>query len=112
MCVYSAVIDSVRDQAWREPFNRTQWDWSAYQLLQEVLKRLDKIDKHLGLKDCVDDRKDVFMQELKELIEKHHGPQPTASVTVTGTPPAGSYSAIGVPWDAQSFTLGPDGSIK
>lgn len=49
---------------------RKQWppvrEWPDYQVseIREILERLSKIEKKLGIKDCYEPEKDEFMDEL------------------------------------------------
>jgi|HubBroStandDraft_5_1064220.scaffolds.fasta_scaffold378542_2 hypothetical protein len=65
MCVMSVMIESAKEQ-W--PPVR-QWPYQQAVDMAEILKRLDGLDKKLGVKDCFDPTKDEFIQKLKERIE-------------------------------------------
>lgn len=126
MCVYSAYVDSATKQwpglgePWPNPFNPPKqmpnfWPPQAPmdpKILQEILdigKRLDRIDKALGLKDCTqeDAAKRKFEARLEKLIKdandlhqyassnepKSHGIATTGFANATGfAAPAGAIS--------------------
>lgn len=84
MCVYSAFVDSAQKQ-WPglSPFPAAPWGPGIPsivapppdpKILQEILdigRRLDRIDKALGLKDCTQEaaNKKAFEAQLEQLIK-------------------------------------------
>lgn len=67
MCVYSMVVDL--GQELHKQYPGQDWDWNTVQQFLEVLRRLDEIDKKLGLKDCADEEKDAFMKKVFERVD-------------------------------------------
>lgn len=65
----SVMIESAKEQ-W-PPVQQWPYQWPYQQAVDmaEILKRLDGLDKKLGVKDCFDPTKDEFIQKLKERIE-------------------------------------------
>jgi|HubBroStandDraft_4_1064222.scaffolds.fasta_scaffold04643_1 hypothetical protein len=61
MCFVSVVTASIPNQ-YLAPIS--QWDFQTVNDFQEVIKRLDAIDKRLGARDCVDPVKEKFFEEL------------------------------------------------
>lgn len=72
MCSVSAVIHDIKTN-----FPPLQsWTYRQIVDLSEVIKRLDKIDKALGAKDCYEPTKEDFLKQLSDRIaalEKHVG---------------------------------------
>lgn len=68
MCFVSNISDGYYGQI---PFVPLQ-NWPPQQVidLSEVIRRLDDIDKKLGLRDCMDDQKQKFMDELNIRLTK------------------------------------------
>ena len=66
MCFVSLVTTGIPNQP---GYGRLQ-NWPDQQLLDlsEVLKRLDKIDQALGLRDCKDQEKAAFLKELEDRV--------------------------------------------
>lgn len=46
-------------------------DANTLQTLQDILKRLDELDKKVGAKECKDEQKEAFFNELQALIDKY-----------------------------------------
>lgn len=65
MCIVSAVSEALPKQniPWQ------QWPTQQILDLSEVIKKLDSIDKKLGLKDCNDSLKESFLSELANRVE-------------------------------------------
>src|SRR5579863_5538870 len=75
MCIVSMISTGIPLQ--RPPYNDLQtWPRQEILDLSEIIKRLDRIDKKLGLKDCKDDAKESFLKELEELVEKYKDKMP------------------------------------
>lgn len=64
MCAVSAVIGETMRQF---PPIQT-WPYQPAVDLSEVIKRLDRIDKALGAKDCHEPTKDAFLKSLEARI--------------------------------------------
>ena len=73
MCFVSLVSSGLQTQ--NQPFGQLQ-NWPPQQVidLSEVIRRLDRIDQVLGLKDCKDEAKEKFLKELNDLVERYLGP--------------------------------------
>jgi len=70
MCFVSLVTSCFPNQV--PPFHQLE-NWPKEQVLDlaEVLRRLDRIDKALGLRDCKDESKEKFLKELDALIQRY-----------------------------------------
>lgn len=71
MCAVSAMFDYAQ-RNWPVNPPQTQlvpvvWDNEAVKLFKEIIDRLDKLDKKMGDKDCVDPAKATFMAGLDKL---------------------------------------------
>ncbi|MGH3626852.1 MAG: hypothetical protein ACRDRL_05335 [Sciscionella sp.] len=66
MYAVSAIIDSARDQF--PPIN--QWPFQQVVDMTKAIELLTQIDKKLGAKDCVDEKKDKFIKQLQRRIVK------------------------------------------
>lgn len=80
MCTTSAILDYGRlripDYYWTWPY------WSEY---QEILRRLDHLDRHLHQPDCTDPHKGEWMQTVEERLRRVEGdPPPGYQSFVTG----------------------------
>lgn len=65
MCIVSVISEALPNQG-------ILWQyWPPQQILDlsEVIKKLDSIDKKLGLKDCNDPIKESFLSELAKRVE-------------------------------------------
>lgn len=68
MCASSAVYDYFNKNV---PVTNPAFDWSTYQLLKDVLKKIDDLDAKLGQKDCVDPAKETYLLKLEnELLRR------------------------------------------
>lgn len=63
MCVVSATHDYMRQ---RVPIR--DWTRPAFDDYQEIIKRLEKLDKKLGQPDCVDPAKAEWMKEVEKRL--------------------------------------------
>lgn len=67
MCVVSAITPHMQVQ-WPE-FRSPSWDQADLRKLQDILKKLDELDRKMGAKDCKEDApKEAFMQELARRV--------------------------------------------
>jgi len=75
MCVASAVHDSMKAQ-WPNPLMYapklmdTQWTLDDRQMLLDILKKIDLLDKKFDTARCSDDRKDQFINDIEETLRK------------------------------------------
>lgn len=67
MCIVSMITQEIPKQ-----FPNWQQQFTPQQVvdLSEVLKKLDAIDKKLGAKDCKDESKAKFLEELAALRQR------------------------------------------
>lgn len=82
MCMVSNISDHYRDDNFRpyQPLNPVPWPqgapvqlpWSqdAFQLLQEIMKKMKELDEKLGLKDCEDPKKAEWMKAIEERVKR------------------------------------------
>ena len=63
MCVVSMIYDYVREYV---PV--TQWTPDTFALLEEVLRKLNKLDAKLGQPDCEDPNKAQYLQEVRTYL--------------------------------------------
>jgi hypothetical protein len=82
MCAVSMISEHYYDwETARKPFvwpptlpPRLPWTPEAFADLKEILRRLDELDKKLGLEHCEDPKKAEWMQQIEErlrLLEQH-----------------------------------------
>lgn len=64
MCIVSVVTTGAHTQL--PPVN--QWPVQDVLAMQRVIALLESIDKRLGAKDCQDEVKDKFLQELADRV--------------------------------------------
>lgn len=76
MCVVSAVMPTITPYV--EPFFQPYKIPNSNELeilrqMKEIIERLDRIDKALGLTDCKVEQaeKDRIFKKLKELVDEH-----------------------------------------
>lgn len=67
MCAVSAVHDYMRTNI---PVNVWQQTPSLFNEYQEIIRRLDALDKKLDQKDCPDPQKAAWMAEVSKMIEE------------------------------------------
>lgn len=65
MCLVSLVVHGAANQF--PPVN--QWGLQQVSEMQKVISLLESIDKKLGAKDCVDETKQKFLDELAERVK-------------------------------------------
>ena len=65
MCVVSAITQSIPNN-WGSPQN-----WPAQTVIDvdQILKKLDAIDKKLGAPECTDPNKDKFLADLERRVK-------------------------------------------
>jgi tetrahydromethanopterin S-methyltransferase subunit G len=63
MCIQSVVMDYMKR---RVPLDR--WTPPAYQDFQELLRRIDKLDRDLGEPDCVDPVKAAYIKQIENRL--------------------------------------------
>lgn len=60
MCVVSVITEAIGNQL--PPLS--QWNYQQVTDLSQVIKLLEGIDKKLGAKDCINENKQKFLDEL------------------------------------------------
>jgi len=70
MCIVSAVHDSIQQQFPIYNSTGSVWTWELYYKLQEVIKKVEELDKLAGAPDCVDPAKAKFVAEILDYLEK------------------------------------------
>lgn len=68
MCVVSVVTQSIPNQ-WGAIGNSPAWDYQTASTLQEILRRLDAIDKKMGATECTDPNKSAFLEALDNYVK-------------------------------------------
>jgi hypothetical protein len=68
MCAVSAVHDNYH---WNVP--QQQWTQPLFNEYQDIIRRLDALDKKLGQKDCEDPSKAHWMAEVQARLSKLEG---------------------------------------
>jgi len=66
VCVTSAVFDYFG----QGPGQSAPWTPAVYNEFQEILKRLEELDKKLGQPHCEDPAKAAWMREVEERLAK------------------------------------------
>ena len=62
MCMVSMVMDTAAK------FPAAGWTLDTWQLFNQVLRRLDELDRKLGQPDCHDPRKAEWMRSVEERL--------------------------------------------
>jgi len=65
MCAVSVIHDYMRTNTTPET-----WTRPAFNEFQEVIRRLDDLDKKLGQPDCHDPQKAAWMEEVEHRLQK------------------------------------------
>lgn len=67
MCAVSFVSDYYQDK-WNDPIRPNVYPWTSdpelKDLMKDIIKKLDSIDKKLGDTECKDDKKQLFLESL------------------------------------------------
>ena len=66
MCMVSLMVEQAPQQ-WGQP---STWPHQTIVDVAEILRKLEAIDKKLGAPDCVDAKKEKFLRELDERLER------------------------------------------
>lgn len=64
MCMVSVVYDYGRTVP------QTSWTPDTWSQFQEILKRIDELDKKLGEPECHDPMKAAWVKEVEERLKK------------------------------------------
>lgn len=64
MCMVSVIYDYGRTVP------QAQWTWPAFSEYQEIIRRLEALDKKLGEPDCHDPAKGDWMKAIEERLKK------------------------------------------
>ncbi len=66
MCFVSVLTQQIPQQ---QPNWQTNWNIGQLTEMKQIIERLDRIDKALGLRDCKDELKAEFLRTLLDRIE-------------------------------------------
>ena len=78
MCFVSLVLTGMQERT--QP---AQYNWPIFNEFQEILRRLESIDKKLGQPECHDPEKEKFLQKIQKELESQ-AKQPDGFVDVNG----------------------------
>ena len=65
MCAVSMIFDNYRQNT--QP---AQWTWPMVNDFTEIIKRLDELDKKLGIQECHDPAKAEWLKAIEERLAK------------------------------------------
>lgn len=64
MCIVSVVTSAIGNQL---P-SLNQWPYQQIQDLSRVIQLLESIDRKMGAKDCLDETKRIFIEQLNQRL--------------------------------------------
>ena len=64
MCMASVVTAYGQTIGWN------QWDTQSFDLLKEILTKVEELDKRLNQPDCEDPEKSAWMREVERRLDK------------------------------------------
>ena len=66
MCVTSYVHDYMKQHV---PVNSPNWNWDSYNLLMQIMKKLDDLDSRLKQENCVDPEKAKYVEQVRQHLK-------------------------------------------